>query len=102
MADKPRSAFLESADLPKLSRLGRWLRLQFHDVAVPRVSTQAVGDERTFQPNEEGSGVFGKWTLDGAGLPAYRYEIDQQVDPRAAYPNTENANRRDHWHQVGN
>jgi len=102
MSDKPRSTFLESADLQPLSRVQRWLRLQFGAVANASPSAQAVGDERTFQPNEEGSGVFGKWTLDSAGLPAFRYEADQYRDPRAAYPNTEKLDRRDHWHQVGN
>jgi len=102
MSDKPRSAFLESADLPALSRWGRWLRLQFRDAPAAPAPAQAAGDERSFAPNEEGSGVFGKWTLDGAGLPAYRYEADQYLDPRAAYPNTEQLDRRDHWHQVGN
>ena len=104
MPDKPRSAFLEAANLAPLSRWQRWMRLQFSDttpVSTP-VSAQDASDERTFEPNEEGSGVFGKWTLDGAGLPAYRYEADQHLDPRAAYPNTENLDRRDHWHQVGN
>lgn len=59
-------------------------------------------DARTFEPSAAGSGVFGEWTLDTFGLPAYRYTLDQWNDSRARYPNTENQNRRDHWHQLGN
>src|SRR5690606_41748388 len=55
-----------------------------------------------FAQTEEGSASFGRWTLDDAGLPAYAYEMAQEVDPRATYRNTEKLDRRDHWHQVGN
>lgn len=57
---------------------------------------------RQFAANESGSGIFGRWILDGDGLPAYRYEIDQYRDRRAAYPNSEGLDRRDHWHLFGN
>lgn len=66
------------------------------------VFTGATGDACVFSPRAEGSGIFGKWALDEYGLPAYRYTLDQWRDPRARYPNTENLNRRDHWHQIGN
>ena len=29
-----------------------------------------------------GSGAFGRWTVDRFGLPAYRYAIDEETDPR--------------------
>ncbi len=98
----PRSTFLESADLPEPTLLQRLLRLQLRRPADAPVAAQGAGDARTFTPTEEGSGVFGRWIVDDAGLPAYEYEIDQYLDPRAWYPNTENLDRRDHWHQVGN
>jgi hypothetical protein len=47
-----------------------------------------------------GSGAFGRWTVDGFGLPAYRYAIDEETNPDAAQP--ELAGRTDAWHQVGN
>jgi len=62
----------------------------------------APADPRAFQTTREGNAAFGHWTIDPAGLPAYAYEIDQYTDPRSRYPNTENLNRRDHWHQIGN
>jgi hypothetical protein len=47
-----------------------------------------------------GSGVFGRWIVDAAGLPAYRYAIDQQRDPRARQ--SELGGATDAWHQLGN
>jgi hypothetical protein len=57
---------------------------------------------RTFEPVGAGGGAFGEWTLDAQGLPAFRYRLDQYQDACAHYPNSENLNRRDHWHQLGN
>ncbi len=88
-------------------RLVDWLR----DFLRLRASPQATGpmpvasswpDARQFVADESGSGVFGRWILDGDGLPAYRYELDQYRDRRAAYPNSEGLDRRDHWHLFGN
>ncbi len=70
--------------------------------AKPVVAQGSSADTRSFELNETGGGAFGRWTLDSAGLPAYRYEMDQYADLRALYPNTEGLNRRDHWHQIGN
>jgi hypothetical protein len=47
-----------------------------------------------------GSGVFGRWTVDRFGLPAYRYTLDQQRDARARQP--ELGGSTDAWSQVGN
>ena len=100
-----RTPFLQAADAPTASGIGRLERFLFRqrspNTAMP-LEAQSVPDPRVFQPNEEGSGSFGRWILDEAGLPAYEYQIDQYSDPRAAYPNTEELDRRDHWHQVGN
>ncbi len=71
-------------------------------MADPTKAVAALGEPRVFVRSEEGSAAFGRWTLDQAGLPAYRYELDQYDDPRAAFPNSEGADRRDHWHQIGN
>ena len=52
-----------------------------------------------------GSGAFGRWIVDGLGLPAYRYEIDPDTDPRAVQPELHPdrpAGNRDAWHQLGN
>lgn len=61
-----------------------------------------IDDPRTFTDDTLGSGIFGKWIVDDDGLPAYEYTLDQHNDLRAAYPNTEAVDRRDHWHQIGN
>jgi hypothetical protein len=50
----------------------------------------------------KGSGLFGRWALDAAGLPAYDYLFDQHADPRAAWFNTEQADWRTHWAAFGN
>src|SRR5439155_11870359 len=48
----------------------------------------------------DGSGSFGTWIVDRFGLPAYRYEIDEETAPQAAQP--ELGGKRHAWHQVGN
>jgi Glycosyl hydrolase 36 superfamily, catalytic domain/Glycosyltransferase family 36 len=63
----------------------------------PRLSTQ-----RTRVPIDSafGSGSFGRWTVDGFSMPAYRYTIDELTAPQARQP--ELAGSTDAWHQVGN
>jgi len=46
-----------------------------------------------------GSGSFGQWTVDGFGLPAYRYDVDELTSPIA--PQTELSGSVDAWSQVG-
>lgn len=50
--------------------------------------------------SDRGSGVFGSWTTDRYGVPAYDYEIDQDADPRAEQP--ELAGDNSNWSQLGN
>ncbi len=72
---------------------------------LPEFELAAPGDlqPRAFQETAaKDGGIFGRWIIDEAGLPAFSYELDQYKDPRAGYPNTEGIDRRDHWHQVGN
>lgn len=66
------------------------------DVPPPLSEDPAVVDIAS----TEGSGSFGSWTVDRFGLPAYRYTMDEDHDPRAA--NAELGGRTDAWHQVGN
>jgi hypothetical protein len=47
-----------------------------------------------------GSGIFGRWFVDGSGLPGYRYTLDPDRDPRARQPDI--GNDTDAWHQLGN
>jgi Glycosyl hydrolase 36 superfamily, catalytic domain/Glycosyltransferase family 36 len=47
-----------------------------------------------------GSGHFGSWFVDAFGLPAFRYDVDQDTDPRARQP--ELAGGTEAQHQVGN
>ena len=47
-----------------------------------------------------GSGHFGRWTTDEFGLPAYRYDVDENRDARAQQP--ELAGKTLAQHQVGN
>ena len=78
-----------------MRRMRRWRRPKDR---VGRIA----GDVHTFEPTDEGSGIFGRWQLDANGLPCYDYELDQYADPRAFFPNTARLDRRDHWHQIGN
>lgn len=48
----------------------------------------------------DGSGVFGRWTVDRFGLPAYDYTLDQTTDPRAERKEIQGS--RDAWSQLGN
>jgi hypothetical protein len=47
-----------------------------------------------------GSGSFGRWGVDGFGLPDYTYTLNEETAPQAAQP--ELAGSRDAWHQIGN
>ena len=55
-----------------------------------------------FAPCNEGQGIFGTWTVDRLGMPAYDYGLDQRFDQRAVWFHTEAHERRDHWHAFGN
>jgi hypothetical protein len=46
-----------------------------------------------------GSGIFGRWFVDGFGLPAYSYRLDPDRDPRTEQPDLKST---DAWHQLGN
>ena len=58
------------------------------DVALPNIAS-------TY-----GSSVFGQWTVDPFGLPAYRYTMDEEADLLARQPNLSGST--DAWSQVGN
>ncbi|MHB8872852.1 MAG: GH36-type glycosyl hydrolase domain-containing protein [Myxococcaceae bacterium] len=62
----------------------------------------APDEVRRFPSCSTGSGIFGRWTVDEAGLPAYDYGLDQNADARATFYNTEKKDRRDHWAAFGN
>ncbi|MCA0456230.1 MAG: hypothetical protein LCI00_19785 [Chloroflexi bacterium] len=112
---RSRSTFMKSAELHHLSRRQQFMRLQFRQ-RQPSTSQPAANDPdaiftaasvfadpaKKFEPTSEGSGIFGEWTVDEIGLPAYNYTFDQYRDPRALFPNSEKLDRRDHWHQIGN
>ncbi len=55
-----------------------------------------------FAPCSTGSAIFGTWTLDDDGLPAYDYGLDQNRDERARWDDSEERDRRDHWASFGN
>lgn len=62
----------------------------------------SIDEPTRFAPCSTGSGVFGSWTLDDLGLPAYDYGLDQNADERAAYPLTDGTETRAHWAAIGN
>jgi hypothetical protein len=74
-------------------------RLRDDVLAAPPIPP--LSDPHVFEPTEEGSGAFGRWLIDRE-LPAYRYELDQYRHRQAAFPNSEGADRRENWHQIGN
>lgn len=47
-----------------------------------------------------GSGSFGRWIVDRFGLPAFRYDIDEQTAPRARQPELDGATAAQH--ELGN
>ncbi len=47
-----------------------------------------------------GSGSFGRWIVDGVGLPAYRYDVDEQVALRAGQPELNGSTAAQH--ELGN
>lgn len=47
-------------------------------------------------------GIYGEWTTDAAGLPAYEYTLNQHEDDRAVFGREIGVPSRLHWHQIGN
>src|SRR5690242_9715884 len=83
-----RSSFLQAADVLPLTRRQRILRLQFRERAPSALEAlqafdAAVDPTHVFTATSEGSGIFGKWSIDKDGLPTYEYELDQYADARA-------------------
>ncbi len=101
-SNRPTSTFLEDAGIHVEPVLVRMMRRLTGKRARSDFQAEAAEDVHTFQQTEEGSGVFGRWLVDGNGLICYQYELDQYADPRAFYPNVAGIDRRDHWHQIGN
>ncbi|HTJ82389.1 MAG TPA: hypothetical protein VL400_11765, partial [Polyangiaceae bacterium] len=62
----------------------------------------SVDAATTFTECPRGAGSFGVWITDDAGLPAYEYTLDQRLDDRAAYFDTEHGEPRTHWGAFGN
>jgi hypothetical protein len=65
--------------------------------APPPLSAQTASPSMA---STYGSGQFGQWTVDGWGLPAYRYDVDELTNPIAAQP--ELSGNVNAWSQVGN
>lgn len=65
-------------------------------------SAPALDRPTAFVPCTTGGGIFGAWTLDADGMPAYDYGLDQNADERARWENTEEQDRRHHWASFGN
>ncbi len=65
--------------------------------APPPLSTETAPAD---VDSSHGSGNFGAWHVDRFDLPAFRYDVDQQTDPRARQP--ELAGDTAAQHQVGN
>ncbi|MBI5502875.1 MAG: Ig-like domain-containing protein [Deltaproteobacteria bacterium] len=64
-------------------------------------------DIMSFPDCPGGGGIFGRWIVDGEGMPAFLYEFDQLHDPRSPWPNSEDIapafrERRDHFVVSGN
>ncbi|MEZ4443134.1 MAG: hypothetical protein R3B72_28830 [Polyangiaceae bacterium] len=55
-----------------------------------------------FSACNSGSGVFGEWQLDHAGLPSYFYGLDERTDARASYLLSDGTTSDRHWHALGN
>ena len=58
------------------------------------------GSPRVSVDSASGSGAFGRWRVDGFGLPVYRYTLDQQRAPFARQPEVEDSTEA--FHQLGN
>lgn len=70
--------------------------------AAESCAAPSLSAPTTFVPCSTGGGIFGAWTVDPSGLPAYDYGLDQNADERARWDNTEEQDRRAHWASFGN
>jgi Glycosyl hydrolase 36 superfamily, catalytic domain/Glycosyltransferase family 36 len=85
----------------------RALRLAALILAIGAATASAAGPAPLSQDRSRpdvrsaaGSGIFGSWFVDGFGLPAYRYQLDPDRDPRTRQPELKGST--DAWHQLGN
>ncbi|HVT36390.1 MAG TPA: hypothetical protein VHE37_12440, partial [Nevskiaceae bacterium] len=101
-AVSPKIAATISVALLALTGCGRSLPGATENVADAGVAPAKLSQET--QPadmsSSDGSGVFGAWTLDRYGLPAYDYTLDQVNDARAQ--RVELSGTTSAWHQLGN
>jgi Glycosyl hydrolase 36 superfamily, catalytic domain len=92
-------------------RAGAWLLLLAALVVVPGLYLATTATAAGPPPlsrdsgrpdirSPAGSGIFGRWHVDGFGLPAYRYELDPDRDPRTRQPELKGST--DAWQQLGN
>jgi hypothetical protein len=76
-------------------------------VAPEREDPDSCSDPDLSQPDrlrrcERGSGHFGRWSVDAAGLPAYDFIVEQRCDPIASAWTPRTTPLRDPVHLVGN
>ena len=85
---------------------GKLLLLAFiAGLAVPSAAAAApaplsADHTRADVRSRYGSGSFGRWIVDGFGLPAYRYDVDEQTAARARQPELDGASAAQH--ELGN
>ena len=70
-----------------VARLAVACALAWLGPAVPAIARVPIG-------STSGSGAFGRWAVDGAGLPMYRYTLDQARAPFARQPELARPHRR--------
>ena len=93
MLDREHAAGVGSS-IPRVMPIGRVVAVVLALFSTAQAPA-AVNVDSTY-----GSGNFGAWYADGFGLPAFVYDADERVDPRAAQP--ELAGGTEAQHQVGN
>jgi hypothetical protein len=83
--------------LTSLALLSAWVVPQAVAAAPPPLSAERALPDLS---SRYGSGSFGRWSVDGFGLPAYDYAIDPATAPQAHQ--SELNGSTDAWHQLGN
>jgi hypothetical protein len=74
------------------------------DCVDEAASFDVAGTEEltTFRLAPGGAGRFGRWVVGPSGLPEFGYTLDEAHDARAVWPVSDERERREHWHLVGN
>ncbi len=78
-----------------------FIEILFFAAFLTLAGRAGAGEEKVEEDWSFGGGAFGRWTMDGGGLPAYEYQA-RYDDPRLVWDPKVYPPSNLHWSQIGN